>query len=209
MGTSPDEPRLTPLADALADFMARTEGRETSIGALLDALGEKGTAVLLILLAAPFVLPLPLPGLSMPFGAALAFLGVRVALGKPPLLPGFLLRRPIKPSTLSAVVRSVGRVATPIERWLRPRLLLLFNPLAHLGIGIGITLAAILLIPPFPMPGINALPSLAIVLFGLGLMERDGVAIAFGALILLVSYAYLFLWWDVAVRVLGQLPLFS
>jgi hypothetical protein len=202
--TARGAPRLTPLTDDLRAFIERTGERATSIGALLEALDERGTAVLTILLAAPFVLPIPLPGLSLPFGAAIAVLGVRLGFGKPPWLPAFLLRRPIQPQTLASIVRAVQRVATPVERRLRPRWPFLFGPAMHIAIGIAIAAAALLLLPPFPMPGINALPSLAIVLFGLGMLERDGAAILAGGVVLAVAYAYLYLWWDVAVRVLRQ-----
>jgi hypothetical protein len=71
--------------------------------------------------------------------------------------------------------------------------------------GVAIAVAALLLFPPFPMPGINALPGLAIVLLALGLMERDCISVAAGYVVLVVSYAYLYLWWDVAVKVLRQI----
>ncbi len=203
-----ERPSQTPLTDDLRALAERTGDRATSIGELLEALEERGTAVLIILLAAPFVLPIPLPGLSMPFGAVIAVLGLRLGFGRKPWLPRFLLRRPIQPSTLAAIVRSVERVARPIERLLRPRWLYLCSGVLHAVAGVAIMVCALLMFPPFPMPGMNALPCLAIILFALGLMESDGVAIVAGYIMLVVSYAYLYLWWDVAGRVLGQLSLF-
>jgi hypothetical protein len=205
MTTDPQVPRATPLTDDLRSLLERTGERPTSVRALLATLEERGTAVLVILMAAPFVLPIPLPGLSMPFGVALAVLGVRLGLGRAAWLPDFLLRRPIQPATLAAIVRAAERVARPIERLLRPRWLFLSSGVMHAFAGIAIALAAALLLPPFPMPGINALPSLAIVLLALGLMESDGIAIVAGYVVLVASYAYLYFWWDVALRVLRQL----
>jgi hypothetical protein len=199
-----DPPRLVPLTDAFRTFLHRTEHRATSLGELLEALGERGTAVLVILMAAPFVLPIPLPGLSMPFGVAIAILGLQLGFGRTPWLPRFLLRRPVQPATLAAILRAVERVVRPVERKLRPRWSFLLGPALHGAAGVAIAIAALLLFPPFPMPGINALPSLAIVLLALGLMERDGVSVAAGYVVLVASYAYLYLWWDVAVKVLRQ-----
>lgn len=196
--------RLAPLTETLRAFHASTQGRATSLGELLEALKERGTAVLIVLLAAPFVPPVPLPGLSLPFGVALALLGPRLGLRRKPWLPRFLLRRPIQPHTLAAIVRGAERVARPIERLLRPRWSLLFAPPLELVAGLAISAAALILFPPFPMPGANAFPSLAIVLLALGLLQRDGLALAAGYAMLLVSYAYLYLWWDVALRVLRQ-----
>jgi hypothetical protein len=202
-----ERPSETPLTDDLRGLVERTGNRSTSIGELLEALKERGTAVLIILMAAPFVLPIPLPGLSMPFGAAIAVLGLRLGFGRKPWLPKVLLRRPIQPSTLAAIVRSVERVARPIERLLRPRWPFMSSGAMHAGAGVAIAVAALLLFPPFPMPGMNALPCLAIILFALGLMEDDGIAVVAGYVMLVVSYAYLYLWWDVAARVLRQLSL--
>jgi hypothetical protein len=199
--------RLVPLTDDLRRFLARTGDRPTSVGELLEALEERGTAVLIILMAAPFVLPLPLPGLSMPFGVAIALLGLRLGFRRRPWLPRVLLRRPIQPSTLGAIARGVERVARPIERLLRPRWSFMLGPATHALAGLAIAAAALILFPPFPMPLVNALPSLAIVLLALGLMERDGAAVAAGHLMLIVSYAYLYLWWDLVVKFLRQFSL--
>jgi hypothetical protein len=206
-GRSFEPPHLTPLTEALRGLLERTGDQPTSIGALLAALGERGTAVLIILMAAPFVLPIPLPGLSMPFGLAIVVLGLRLGFGRPPWLPRFLLRRPLQPPTLAAIVRAVERVAGPIERRLRPCWPSFFGPAMHVLSGLAIAVAALLLIPPFPMPGINALPSLAIVLLALGTMERDGRAVAAGYVVLLVGYAYLYFWWDVAMRAVRHVAL--
>jgi hypothetical protein len=203
-----DPPRLTPFTEDLRALVQRTGDQTTSIGALVETLGERGTAVLIILMAAPFVLPIPLPGLSMPFGLAIAVLGLRLGFDRPPWLPAVLLRRPIQPSTLATIVRAVERVASPVERLLKPRWPFLFTPALRIVIGLAIAVAALLLVPPFPMPGINALPSLAIVFFALGVTERDGGAVVAGGLVLVASYAYLYLWWDVAMKALRQVLAF-
>ena len=203
-----ERPSQTPLTDDLRALAERTGDRPTTIGELLEALEERGTAVLIILMAAPFVLPIPLPGLSMLFGAVIAVLGLRLGFGRKPWLPRVLLRRPIQPSTLASIVRSVERVARPIERMLRPRWLYLCSGAMHAAAGVAIAVCALLMFPPFPMPGMNALPCLAIIFFALGLMESDGIAVVAGYVVLVISYAYLYLWWDVAVRVLRQLSLF-
>jgi hypothetical protein len=197
-------PRLSPLTDDLNAVVERARGSAISIGDLLEALGERSTAVLAILMAAPFVLPVPLPGLSFPFGLALVILGVRLGLGKPPWLPAFIVRRPIQPKTLANVVRAVERVAQPIEKRLKPRWVHLTRNGMHTAAGGAMAVAAVMLMPPVPIPGLNAIPALAIVLFALGLLESDGRAVAAGYVVLLGAFAYFYFWWDVIVRVLRQ-----
>jgi hypothetical protein len=195
---------LSPLTDDLQAVLARAGGRPISIGDLVHALGERGTAVLAILMAAPFVLPVPLPGLSLPFGVALMILGIRLGLGRPLWLPGFILRRPLQPATLANVVRAVERVARPIEKRLKPRWESLTRNGMHTLAGGAMAVAAVMLMPPVPIPGLNAIPALAIVLFALGLLESDGRAVAGGYVVLLGAFAYFYFWWDVIVRVLRQ-----
>lgn len=201
----PEQLSKTPLSDGLRVFVDEVGDQPTSFGALLESLKDRGTAVLITLLAAPFVLPLPLPGLSIPIGAVIAILGLRFGFRRKPWLPGFLMRRPIQPATLAAIVRAVERVARPLERLLTPRWLFMCTGAMHVMAGFAIFIAALVLLPPFPMPGINALPCLAVILLALGTMENDGIAVVAGYVVLIASYAYLYLWWDVAVRVLGKL----
>jgi hypothetical protein len=204
--TTGSVPRLTPLSDDLQQLLVRAGGKPMSLRAVFDAVEERGTALVVILLAAPFVAPIPLPGLSLPFGVALAVLGIRLGLGLRPWLPDVLLRRQLSYPVLARLVGAAVRVAGPVERRVRPRWPGFFSPDMCLVNGVAIAVAALLLMPPFPMPGINALPSLAIVLLGLGMMERDGGAVVTGYVVLVVAYAYLYLWWDVAMRAIRYLP---
>ncbi len=192
------------MSDDLRGLLEHSGDRATSIGEMLIALGERGTAVLIILMAAPFVLPIPLPGLSIPFGIAIAVLGLRLGFRRSPWLPGFLLRRPIQPSTLAALVRSVAKVTRPIERMMRPRWAFMSGRELHLLTGFAIAMAAVMIMPPIPVPGFNAIPAMAIVLFAFGLMEEDGWAVLGGYFVLLVACAYVYIWWDVVVRVVRQ-----
>jgi hypothetical protein len=72
----------------------------------------------------------------------------------------------------------VGRLVPWLERaerLVRPRLLTLSEPTGERLIGLAALLLALLLFAPLPFG--NLLPGLALALFGIGLIERDGVAI--------------------------------
>lgn len=196
--------RIAPLTEDLRSLLARTAGRPVSITEIADTLGERGTAALTVLLAAPFVQPIPLPGLSIPFGLAIAALGLRLSRSKGVWLPAFLLRRQLQSVTLAAMVRVAEKLAGPVERRLRPAWSPMVSSGGHLAAGIAIAVAAITILPPIPIPGFNAVPALAIVLLALGLMESDGRAVAAGYVVLLGAFGYFYLWWNVAVRMLQQ-----
>jgi hypothetical protein len=73
------------------------------------------------------------------------------------------------------------------ERLVRPRLLTLSEPTGERLIGLAALLLALLLFAPLPFG--NLLPGLALALFGIGLIERDGVAIIAGAIAGLAGFA--------------------
>jgi hypothetical protein len=177
------------LSQQLQAALAYAGGRPIALGALFAFMGERGHAVLMLLLAFPFLLPVPTMGLSAPAGFAIGFLGLCLAARVRPWLPGFLARREIPYETLDKVTSGASRAAARLERILRPRLSVLLGPGMHVLLGLGIFVAGVGLGLPIPLPFANAIPALAIILYALGLLERDGVFILAGHAVLLVTFA--------------------
>jgi hypothetical protein len=109
--SAPVEPRR--LSADLADLLVRAEGRSLTLGQLEDILQGRGFALFILLLSLPFVFPIAIPGLSVPFGLVILFMGMRIALGRKPSLPRFILGREIKYATLEKIVNCSAR------RWKR------------------------------------------------------------------------------------------
>ncbi len=153
----------------------------------------RGVDVLIVLLALPFCTPIPLPGLSVPFGIVLSLFGFRIALRQKPWLPKRLLEKKIPVSTLHKIIPASLKAASYIEKALHPRLRF-FSRWAsfHVVNGIVITLSGLLLSAPLPpLPFANGLPALAIVFVVAGMMEEDGAAIFCGYLIAGLAWAYI------------------
>jgi hypothetical protein len=153
--------------------------RQVALGDLLRRFGTAGLGGLLVLLAVPAFIPVPLPT-GIPLGALIALLGAQLALGRPPWLPGWAMRRRIARARL---VAGVGRVLSILRRvGLRPRR----RHVALAGQGAsalplaGLVLVGCGVIIILPLPFGNQLPSLAVATLGLGLMRRDGVAMLWG-----------------------------
>lgn len=72
-----------------------------------------------------------------------------------------------------------------IERIIRPRILLLTEPISERLIGVVAFALAVVLFLPIPFG--NMLPGFALALFALGILERDGLAIIAGVLSAIVS----------------------
>jgi hypothetical protein len=97
-------------------------------------------------------------------------------------LPKFIRRRSVSRNRLHTAIRFVGPVARGVDRLIRPRLSWLTErPFTHAIAAICILIA--LLMPPLELvPFAGTAPALAVTLFGLGLIARDGavIALAFG-----------------------------
>lgn len=183
------------------------EARKLSdeIGTLLHTLGERpvllreviqvtqGRAfmLLLILLALPFCTPVPMLGLSTPFGLVIALIGLRLALRQRPWLPEKLLNTALPPRFFLAVLKASRKILRCMEYLLRPRLCFLVDVgFLHHAYGSMILIAGVLLLLPLPIPFTNTLPAMTIVLLSGALLERDGYSVIGGILLFLATLVF-------------------
>lgn len=173
----PDQPRK--LSDELTMILQEFEVETVTLREVIVVLQGRAYDLLLLLLALPFLLPVPLLGLSTPFGAVIAVIAARLMLGQSPWLPAKLLDTKIPEKFFPLLFKGARRILRAFELLLRPRLLWLTAarlPQLHAFI---IVVAAVLLLLPLP-PGTNFPPALCIVLMSAGLLERDGIFILAG-----------------------------
>jgi Uncharacterized ABC-type transport system, permease components len=86
-----------------------------------------------------------------------------------------------------------------VEALTRPRLHYLTGEIADVVTGLVCVLLALVMALPIPFG--DALPGIALVLFAMGMMQRDGVAILLGVLATAACGLYLFLIWATVVEV--------
>jgi hypothetical protein len=154
-----------------------------SVDDLLVALQDRAIGALIFVFALPNIIPMP-PGASSILGTPLLFLTAQLAFGRGPWLPGFITARSMDRAQFTAVVQRVAPWLERAERLLRPRITFLALPPFEYVIG-GICLfLSIILFLPIPMGNIP--PALAICLFSLAILERDG-AWVIGALFTTVA----------------------
>lgn len=181
------------LSDALRRLLNEADGRPLMIREMVEILPGRGLQFIVILLCLPFLTPVTVPGISMPFGLAIALCGVRIAFGHKPWLPAFILNRRISYSVLKRMVLFGCKIYEKVEKVIRPRLaFFLAGPAMGMAIGLAIALSGIFLslpIPP-PFPLTNTIPGFAIILLSLGLMERDGGLILCGYVLTGISAIY-------------------
>lgn len=163
-----------------------------TVSHLLARLGQTGVLLACIILALPSILPIPVPGMSMPQGALIAFLGVGVFAGRKPWLPRRLLEIRFAARLLEPVLEKGAGLFARFEKLSRPRLLPLVEGRFYKALNsLLIITAAVILMAPFPIPFSNVLPAYGILFLAFGILQRDGLMVLVGYLMFLLSLLYI------------------
>ena len=162
------------LSHVLLHIIASFHERPVRLREVIALLQGRAYLLLMLLLSLPFLLPIPLPGLSFLLGTVIAVIALRLTLGQKPWLPNRLLDRELPPKFFPTLLSGASRVLRLLEVMLKPRQLWLTDSqlLVQLHAFI-IFVAAFVLLLPLP-PGTNFPPALCIILMAGGLLERDG-----------------------------------
>lgn len=170
---SPALLRAPKLSEELTRLVESFAERSVTLREVITALAGRAYDLLMLLLALPFLLPIPVPGLSFVLGVVIALIALRLTLGQKPWLPARLLDRSLPPKFFPTLLGGAARLIRALEVMLKPRhLWLMMQPLPRFHAAV-IFIAAFVLLLPLP-PGTNFPPALCIVLMAAGLLERDG-----------------------------------
>ena len=183
-GATPHGGRLSGILRAVAADQSR---ERVSVADLFEVMSHRAFGALILIFAAPNVLPTP-PGFSTLFAAPLIFLATQLALSWPaPWLPNVIAKRSMPRADFAAIVDKASPWLLRTEKLLKPRLSFLTRPPFEQAIAVVCLLLALILFLPIPLG--NMLPALAVCLFSLAILERDGIAAILGALVALASTA--------------------
>ncbi|MFG1347135.1 exopolysaccharide biosynthesis protein [Xanthobacter autotrophicus DSM 431] len=188
--------RTPRTSELLAAVLAAQEADKVAIGDLVNALRNRAFGILFLIFGIPNCIPMP-PGIPVICGIILGLIGLQMALGRQELwLPEMIARRTFSRSMLEAIVTRSRPWIERFEGWSSPRYEQFAGPMARRIVGATVVLLGFILLLPIPFLG-NLPPGFAVCIFGLGLVERDGLVIlaGFGATLLgllvtaLMSYA--------------------
>jgi hypothetical protein len=173
--------RRKSLSILLEEYAASLGQDQVSIGDIADLLGSRSLGGLLLVFALPVALPIPMPGISAVFGIILVLLSVQLALGLQHVwLPGILHRQCIPADRFKRIVGAVVPVLRRMEKAVWPRWTFLHQKWIKIPVGLICILLSLVVMLPIPFG--NVVPSFAIALFALALIQQDGVALAIGFL---------------------------
>lgn len=174
-----DDPSRS-FINVLQGIDAATGDEGIAVSGIVDRLDERAFGLLILLLAIPCLVP-GLPGAQI-IAIPIFLLAVQVMFGRSePWLPGWFTRAHVKKGWISAIAGFADKRLRWTERLARPRLTFLASGLGERVAALIMALASITIMLPIT----NTIPSLALTLLALGIIQRDGLFTLAGAVIAL------------------------
>ncbi|MBC7770193.1 MAG: exopolysaccharide biosynthesis protein [Phycisphaerales bacterium] len=160
------------------DGAAGEEG--LTVSQIVDQLDERAFGLLILLFALPCLVP-GLPGAQI-IAIPIFLLSVQVLIGRSePWLPGWFMRMPVKKSWISSIAGFAEKRLRWTETFARPRLRFFAAGLGERIAGLIMALASVTVMLPIT----NTIPSVALTLLSVGLIQRDGVFVVLGGAVAL------------------------
>jgi hypothetical protein len=190
-----------PLSQRLAQIAESNGADRIRFSELARQLQSRVWGGLLVIFAAINVIPLP-PGTNTFIAIPLVLVSAQMLFGRAsPWFPARIDRRGVTRAELQKLIAKMGWFEQRVERVFRPRLGELTGPAATRLIGLVCMVLSV--IAGLPILMIHNAPAVAIVLFGLALIYRDGVLVivaAVAAVLSLIFDAALVIWGVAAVK---------
>ncbi|NUQ17936.1 MAG: exopolysaccharide biosynthesis protein [Sphingomonas sp.] len=183
MNDPASQSRPLPLSQRLHQIVEEEGPDRLSFSDLALKLQARAWGGLLVIFAAINVIPLP-PGMNMFFAIPLRRVSAQMAFGRTtPWFPAKIDRRGVTKDELHRLIAKIEWVESRIERMFKPRLASLTGRTATRLIGVVCFTLAIFAM----LPIVHVAPAAVIVLFGLGLVYRDGALVIVAAIAGLVG----------------------
>lgn len=168
-----------PLSQRLAQIVAEHGPERLTFSQLAAQLHYRAWGGLLLIFAAINVLPLP-PGTSAFFAIPILIVSAQMVFGREtPWFPARIDRRGVRKQELQRLIGKMEWVELRVERIFRPRLASLTGRTSARVIGAACFLLA--LVAGIPIPLFHVAPAVAILLFGVALIYRDGLLVIVAA----------------------------
>ncbi len=171
----------------LRNLLADSPDRESfTVHDIVKSLGEESFGTSLMFFAIPEVLPIPIPAISALVVLPTAAISTQMVAGRKQVkLPNYILKRSVPRKALAAAIYAVLPILERAEKRSRRRLEWATDPAAQRLLGAFIFLLSMAI--AVPIPGFNMPQAIAIFVIGLGLVEKDGLIVAAGVVIGLLS----------------------
>lgn len=175
-----EKPSIADFMDSLPD---KVEGDSLSVRELLQLLRRRSLLLTLAVLTAPNMLPfINALGITHVTGILMFFFTAQMIMGREsPWLPGRLLCYELQKKDLEKVCRRGAPYVSWMEKFIKPRFPAAVS--AHLLPLYGLLLFTLTFILMLPLPFVNVLPAVLMMLILLALIQMDGVLALIGAIL--------------------------
>ena len=179
-------PRPRRLSELFVEIAHQVEGQIT-VGQIIDALGDRSFAALLLFFAGLNLLPLP-PGATLVTGAPMLLIAAQMVWGSPRVwMPHIVRDKAISADKFKSGIDWIAPRLLRLEKLIRPRYWPFWHRQGEIIIGIMTLLLSIIVTLPIPLG--NWFPALSIAFVSLALSERDGIMLAIGTAVGIFSIA--------------------
>ena len=192
----PDESRT--FSDVL-ERLGYGDDPKLSLKEMVEAFGERGFGAVILMLSLMALIPWP-PGGKAVFSVPIILIAAELALQRDKVwLPRWLMKATVSRATYQTASQKILPRLRQIERLTRPRLPALTGEAADVVVGVICILLALMMALPVPFG--DALPGLTLAIFGLAIIQRDGVFIIAGLIGTAICGVYLALVWTTVVTI--------
>ena len=161
-----------------------------TIKTLVDTLINEGVYLLIIILVAPFLFPVSIPGSSTPFGVLIILLNFSILSNLH--LPKFISKQVLTTETIDKFFDILHKALSYVELISKPRGKLVTNKhILKINAVITIILAFLLFLP-LPIPFTDFIPSVAILLLAVSSLENDSYLMIIGYVATVITLAYFY-----------------
>lgn len=175
------------------EALSRISGKNSdyiTLEEFLKITRDRGRLILCMILATPFLIPVSIPGSSIPFGLMIVFIGISTIF-KRTLIPEKILEYEIPKSTAISILEGSITAFEKLERIIKPRALILTSyPSFTITNGVLLVFTAFLLMLPLPVPLTDSLPAYSIFLLCAGILESDGYIIMISYALIIITTIY-------------------
>lgn len=160
---------------------------------IIQALGERAFGLALLFFSLPSALPFSvIPGVSAIFSIPIMIFSFQMIISKKTLwLPNILAKRIIHHETISRIIQTTVPYLIKAEYFLKPRWQFMTSRFMEIVNGTIIFGLAILLMLPIPFS--NFILATLLIIFSLGLIEKDGLFIAIGYVAVIIYAGFIYL----------------
>lgn len=166
----------------LLDVQQKAATEKITLEHLIELFGEKSHQLMIFFIALPFMQPIPLIGLSTPLGGLMVIISFFDRLQMKPWIPKSWRQKQIPSDVISKSTEVAVKIVTKMEKLIHPRWVFMKqHPIFGWINFVIVSVSAILLALPLPIPFSNTVPNLVIITNAVGQLEDDG-------LVILISY---------------------